>query len=83
MSAQDPVPAPVSDLSRALLQLHKALLDAERVSYERLHGRIASNGEFYNWCSTMRGLPGCGRCLTLSLGWTNSLTQLGPRPAPN
>ena len=36
----------LDDLSRALLQLHKALLDAERISYERLHGRIASNGEF-------------------------------------
>lgn len=46
MSAQDLVHRHVNNLSRALLQLHKALLDAERVSYERLHGRIASNGEF-------------------------------------
>ena len=36
----------VDNLSRALLRLHKALLDDERVSYERVHGRIASNGEF-------------------------------------
>jgi hypothetical protein len=28
----------------ALLRLHKALLDDERVSYERVHGRISSNG---------------------------------------
>jgi len=34
------------NLFRALLRLHKALLDDERVSYERVHGRIASNGEF-------------------------------------
>ncbi|MEO6307832.1 MAG: hypothetical protein ABIO96_04515 [Nitrospiraceae bacterium] len=31
---------------RALLRLHKALLDDERVSYERVHGRIPSNGAF-------------------------------------
>ena len=31
-------------LSRALLRLHKALLDDERVAYERVHGRIPSNG---------------------------------------
>lgn len=36
----------LDDLSRALLRLHKALLDAERLSYERVHGRIASNGAF-------------------------------------
>ena len=29
-----------------LLGLHKVLLDDERVAYERLHGRIASNGAF-------------------------------------
>ena len=34
------------NLSRALLRLHKALLDGERVSYERVHGRIPSNGAF-------------------------------------
>ena len=38
--------AEVHQLSKALLRLHKALLDAERVGYERTHGRIASNGEF-------------------------------------
>ena len=30
----------------ALLRLHKTLLDGERVAYERVHGRIATNGEF-------------------------------------
>lgn len=29
-----------------LLGLHKVLLDDERVAYERLHGRIVSNGAF-------------------------------------
>jgi hypothetical protein len=29
-----------------LLRLHKALLDDERVAYERVHGRIPSNGAF-------------------------------------
>src|SRR5947209_11137479 len=46
---------PFSDLARArlvdlrhgLLKLHKALLDSERVTYERVHGRIASPGAFF------------------------------------
>ncbi len=46
MSGQDRGSAHLDNLFRALLQLHKALLDDERVSYERVHGRIASNGEF-------------------------------------
>lgn len=36
----------LDNLFRALLRLHKALLDDERVSYERVHGRIPSNGAF-------------------------------------
>ncbi len=36
----------LDNLFRALLRLHKALLDDERVSYERVHGRISTNGEF-------------------------------------
>ncbi|HST01703.1 MAG TPA: hypothetical protein VLJ84_08590 [Usitatibacter sp.] len=35
-----------SQLRHALLDLHKSLMDAQRVRYERLHGRIATNGEF-------------------------------------
>jgi hypothetical protein len=46
MSSQDRPGAHRDNLFRALLRLHKALLDDERVSYERVHGRIASNGEF-------------------------------------
>jgi len=30
-----------------LLQLHKALLESERVTYEQFYGRIASSGEFF------------------------------------
>ena len=33
-------------LSKALLHLHKTLLDGERAAYERLHGPICSNGAF-------------------------------------
>src|SRR2546423_9532524 len=33
-------------VSRALLRLHKALLDDERTQFERLRGRIESSGEF-------------------------------------
>jgi hypothetical protein len=32
-------------LREALLQLHKALLDAQRIRYEREHGRVESRGE--------------------------------------
>lgn len=38
--------AQLDNLSRALLRLHKALLDGERLTYERVHGRIPSNGQF-------------------------------------
>jgi hypothetical protein len=31
------------DLRQALLHLHKTLLDWERVSYERIHGRVSSH----------------------------------------
>ena len=38
--------AHLDHLFQALLRLHKALLDDERVSYERVHGRVPSNGAF-------------------------------------
>ena len=38
--------AHLNNIFQALLSLHKALLDDERVSYERVHGRIPSNGAF-------------------------------------
>jgi hypothetical protein len=46
MRSRDDTPAQLDQLSRALLRLHRTLLDGERVAYERVHGRIASNGEF-------------------------------------
>ena len=46
MPDTDPELLHVDQLRHALLRLHKALLDDERVSYERVYGRIASNGEF-------------------------------------
>lgn len=36
----------LDNIFTGLLRLHKALLDEERVAYERVHGRIASNGAF-------------------------------------
>ncbi len=39
-------PQQMEQLSRALLRLHKTLLDGERIAYERIHGRIESNGRF-------------------------------------
>ena len=38
--------AELHQLSKALLRLHKALLDGERAAYERMHGPIASNGAY-------------------------------------
>lgn len=46
MSSQDCPGAHLDNIFLALLRLHKALLDDERVSYERVHGRIPSNGAF-------------------------------------
>lgn len=47
MAGQDHAAAHLQNLSRALLRLHKALLDGERVTYERVHGRIPTNGAFF------------------------------------
>jgi hypothetical protein len=46
MANQHYTQAQLDQLSRALLRLHKTLLEGERVAYERVHGRITSNGEF-------------------------------------
>ena len=49
-------------VSRALLRLHKALLEDERVQFERVRGRIESSGEFLQlvlhdeWFSYLRPL---------------------------
>ena len=42
-----------------LLRLHKALLDDERVAYERVHGRIPSNGAFLQLALNDAWSPGC------------------------
>jgi hypothetical protein len=36
----------LDNIFKGLLRLHKALLDDERVAYERVHGRIPTNGAF-------------------------------------
>lgn len=54
MAVEKVVPAPVSgvtrtrlaDVRRALLRLHKTLLEAERASYERGRGSVGGSGEF-------------------------------------
>ena len=38
--------ARVDDVRHALLRLHKAMIDAQRISYERAHGRIETTTEF-------------------------------------
>ena len=48
------------ELRIILLRFHKALMDAEKVSYEQTHGRIASKGEYFQlvvgheWFSWLR-----------------------------
>jgi hypothetical protein len=41
-----PQPPRVAALRHAALELHKALLDAQRVRYERDYGRVDSSGRF-------------------------------------
>jgi hypothetical protein len=47
-----------------LLRLHKALLEAEKITYEMTHGRIASNMEFFGlvleheWFQWLRPMSG-------------------------
>jgi hypothetical protein len=36
----------VDELRHVLLELHKAMIDSQRIRYERDHGRIGSAGEF-------------------------------------
>ncbi|MEM7772161.1 MAG: hypothetical protein AAF327_16815 [Cyanobacteria bacterium P01_A01_bin.37] len=63
MTTQPPLDSPfhrLRDLRTRLLRLHKALLDSERIVYERNHGRIKSKGEFFQlvigdgWFSWLR-----------------------------
>jgi hypothetical protein len=62
-SANPPLDFPfqrLREVRAALLRLHKALLNSERDSYERLHGRIQSKGDFFQlviqdeWFSWLR-----------------------------
>jgi hypothetical protein len=39
-------PGFIEELRHSVLALHKALLDAQRIRYEREHGRISTSGEF-------------------------------------
>lgn len=44
--AGDKRQAAVDEMRHVLLELHKAMIDAQRIGYERDHGRIGSSGEF-------------------------------------
>jgi hypothetical protein len=45
-ASSDPARQTLIDLRNSLLQLHKILLEDERRTYERVHGRIPSPGAF-------------------------------------
>ena len=36
----------VDELRRALLELHKSMIDAQRIAYERVHGRVETTSQF-------------------------------------
>lgn len=40
------------DLRNGLLRLHKALLEAEQLTYERIHGRVSSTGQLFQLVRT-------------------------------
>ncbi|MFO0773621.1 MAG: hypothetical protein U0172_03020 [Nitrospiraceae bacterium] len=44
-AAQDRTRQGLQELRRGLLDLHRALIEAERLTYERIFGRVASNGQ--------------------------------------
>lgn len=81
MPSQDHTRTHLDNLSRALLRLHKALLDGERVAYERVHGRIPTNGAFFQLVLEMRGLRGCVRCLKRWPAWMSLLKKRRDRLA--
>jgi len=62
-SSESPLNFPfqrLRDVRTAILRLHKALLDSEKVVYEKHHGKIRSKGEFFqlvvsgDWFSWLR-----------------------------
>jgi hypothetical protein len=64
-SGASPARQQLEALRRPLLHLHKALLDAERIGYERENGRIANGGAllqlvigdpWFSWLRPMSGL---------------------------
>ena len=64
-TGSSPVRHQLESVRRPLLRLHKALLEAERVGYEREHGRIANGGAllqlvigdpWFAWLRPMSGL---------------------------
>ena len=45
----------------AVLSLHRALLETERLAWERMNGRTVGNVELLIWRSRIRGSPGFDR----------------------
>ena len=46
MGMQGETRVKVEELRQAVLALHKRMIDAQRIRYERLHGRIETTSEF-------------------------------------
>jgi len=59
-------------LRHALLALHKTLLDAQRVRYEREHGRVESRGELLDLVLRDASFEWLRVLSALIAGWTSS-----------
>ena len=51
--------AMLAGLRAEVLAAHRALLEAERVAYERLFGRIGGSSELRSWRFMIPGSDGC------------------------
>lgn len=59
----------LQQLRPALLDLHKALVDSERISYEQTMGSVPSPNHFLQLLMRTRGLPGSTRSPSSLLRW--------------
>lgn len=80
-STSDPARQSLIDLRNRLLQLHKVLLEDERRTYERVHGRIPSPGAFLqlllsdSWFAWLRPVTSLVVEIDEALAWKEPTTE--------
>jgi hypothetical protein len=72
--------AKLDTLRHALLRLHKTLLDAQRVRYEREHGRVESTGELLDLVLRDASFEWLRVLSALIAGSTSLARRAGTRP---